>query len=122
MEEHTEREEPLSEELLEWVTGASGNGNVSTSNHPGPGSFLHCRDCQAGAAMYDYHIHGRDTTQAEVDSAIAQGAPHTADMLLQWSNEHHQSAQAHYEQMAAHGHPDFPAALRQQRRNYNPPN
>lgn len=118
MEEHTERNEPLREELLEWVTGAS--GNASTSNNPG--SVLACVACQAAAQRYGRSIYYRDHFQAGVDQAVAENNYALADRRNEWSTNNHLSAQEEYRQMAAHGHPDFPAALREQRRNYNPPN
>src|SRR5689334_6207630 len=122
MQEHSKREELLNEELLEWVTGASGNGHASTSKLPRPGSFLHCQECKTAAWWYNHHISRRDRVQVDVDSAVAQGSLVSADQHLQLSQQYHEWAQARYAQMEAHGHPDFPAALRQQRRNYNPPN
>ena len=118
MEEHTKREESLREELLEWVTGAG--CCVSTSRNPG--SFLNCAECQAKADLYDFNLRIRDHWDAIADSAVRQGDPATADLALTAANGNHQRVQEIYGAMDVHGHPDFPAALRAQRRNYNPPN
>jgi hypothetical protein len=119
MQEQRKREESLSEELLDRVTGAG--SILSTSKNPGPGSFLDCADCQSRAVLYGRDIYRRDRYQAAVDQVVAEGHPAHADIFNEGSSSHHRSAQQRYQDMAAHGHPDFPAALGQQRQNYNPP-
>jgi hypothetical protein len=64
----------------------------------------------------------RDLYQSYVDHSVSLGNTAAADRHLQFSAEHNKQAQQIYEQMAAHGHPDFPAAMNQQRQNYNPAN
>ena len=118
MEEHTTREEPLSEELLDGITGAG--GGASRLGNPGPGSFSSCPSCQANEQKYSQHIYIRDGLQRNVDSHVRVGDYAEADLSLKHSEKHHTRAQEVFQQMAAHGHPDFPAALNQQRRNYNP--
>ena len=117
MQEHNKREEPLEEELLDRVTGAG--GSASTSRNPGP--FLNCGDCRSEALQHAYHIYFRDEHQTSVDHMVSHGNNALADFYNQASNERHQLAQESYQKMAAHGHADFPAALGQQRQNYNPP-
>ena len=97
MQEHTKREEPLSEELLEWVTGARYDS-----------SYFRCPDCHDASAMYHYHTRVGNEIHADAHSAMAQGAPQIADMLFRLSDAHHQAAQAHSVQLAAHHHPDSP--------------
>jgi hypothetical protein len=109
MQEYTNREEPLSEELLEAVTGAGGEG-----------SFLNCPSCHVHAVHYDFHIYMRDDIQQSIDSKVRVGNYYAADLNFKDSENHHRAAQDIYEEMAAHGHPDFPAALSHQRQNYNP--
>jgi hypothetical protein len=118
MQEQSQREEQLREEQLEWVTGASGNG--SPSNHPGPGSYLTCQACQRTAHQYHNAIVLRDLNSRLVDGHVSQGNLRIADIFLQSAGETHQMAQNLYGEMAAHGHPDFPAAFAQQRQHYNP--
>jgi hypothetical protein len=120
MQEHTTREESLSEEFLEGITGAG--GSASPSGNPGPGSFLNCPSCQEHAWEYAYHIYRRDSSQESIDFHAHIGETAEADGHLQYSKRQHTRAQQVFQQMAAHGHPDFPAALRQQRQNYNPRN
>ena len=71
MEEHLKREEPLSEELLEGITGAG--GSASPSGNPGPGSFLDCPSCRSDARQYAYHIQMRDRHQQLVDNHVHGG-------------------------------------------------
>ena len=97
MEEHSQREEPLSEELLEWVTGARSDP-----------SFYKCPDCQEALAEYRHHIQVRNVLQADAHAAMAEGAPEIADEILRISNVHHQAAQEYSVQLAAHHHPNPP--------------
>jgi hypothetical protein len=71
MEEHTTREEPLSEELLDGITGAG--GGASRLGNPGPGSFSSCPSCQANEQKYSQHIYIRDGLQRNVDSHVSLG-------------------------------------------------
>ena len=120
MEEHNKREELLREELLEGITGGTG-GASGSGRTQGPTSFLNCPSCQFEANWYDHHIITRDQLQVSVDAMVNLGNNPMADRLNHESNLRHRLAQESYQKMAAHGHPDFPAALRQQRQNYNPP-
>jgi hypothetical protein len=70
--------------------------------------------------MFGEHITTRDWFPQAADNALAQGNTLQADRLLKAAGEHHKLAQEAYGAMEAHGHPDFPAALRQQRLHYNP--
>jgi hypothetical protein len=117
MQEHSKREEPLEEELLDRVSGAG--SSVSTTRNPGP--FLDCRECRSEARQHAGHIIMRDGHQTSVDYMVSHGNNAMAELYNQASNERHQWAQESYQKMEAHGHPDFPAALRQLRQNYNPP-
>ena len=119
MQEHTEPEELLNEDLLEWVT--VGNMRIM-SNHPGSGSFLDCAQCQTAARVYDTHINLRDVNYLMVDFALQEGNNAEADKSLEASSRQHYKAQQAYDKMAAHEHPDFSTGLRQQRLHYNPPN
>ena len=114
MQEHSKREESLSEELLDRVTGAGGGASRL------PGSFSSCPSCQANEQKYSQHIYIRDGLQWNVDSHVSVGDYAEADISLKHSEKHHTRAQEVFQQMAAHGHPDFPAALNQPRQNYNP--
>jgi hypothetical protein len=117
MQEHTNRAEPLSEELLEAVTGAG--GGMSTSRNSGPGSFLNCPSCQIAYSSYDDAILWRQRYQYGVDAAVNSGNRQSAEQNLAQSTEMHQKAQEQYQQMTNHGHPDFLAEfsrLRQKRR------
>jgi hypothetical protein len=120
MKEHREREESLREELLDGVTGAS--GRASSSGNPGPGNFLACPSCQANAQIYSAHLNRRDVLTHAVDQHVSQGLTAAADVALRMAGQQHQWAQETYQAMEDHGHPDFPAALRAQRQNYNPRN
>ena len=120
MQEHNKREEPLEEELLEGITGGTGGASGSGSTQ-GPTSFLDCPQCQSEARRFGVHIIGRDSGPVAVDIMLRDGDPAMADVINHLSGQAHQSAQESYQKMAAHGHADFPAALRQQRQNYNPP-
>src|SRR5690348_6312697 len=51
MQEHPKREEPLSEELLESVMGATGGARSSGSTGH-PGSYLDCKACKLAASNY----------------------------------------------------------------------
>ena len=118
--EHNKREEPLEEELLEGISGGTG-GASGSGRTQGPTSFLNCPHCQSEARRYGLYINVRDQHQNAVDVAVNHSNNPLADVLNQQSNRYHQQAQGSYQKMEAHGHPDFPAALRQQRQNYNPP-
>ena len=120
MQEQSKREEPLSEELLEGITGGTG-GASGSGRTQGPTSFLDCRQCRSEARRYGAHIRERDYGPVSVDIALRDGHPAIADAINHMSGQSNQKAQESYQKMEAHGHPDFPAALRQQRQNYNPP-
>ena len=119
MQEHSKREEPLSEDLLEGMTGGTGGASGSGRTQC-PTSFLNCPQCQSEAQRYGGQIITRDRMQNAVDSAVSHSNPVMADVFNQESNHWNQQAQKSYQKMAAHGHPDFPAALGQQRLHYNP--
>jgi hypothetical protein len=120
MQEHSKREESLSEELLEGITGGTG-GASGSGRTQGPTSFLNCRECRSEARRYGLYINVRDQHQNAVDFAVSHNNNPLADVLNQASNQYDRQAQGSYQKMEAHRHPDFPAALRQQRQNYNPP-
>jgi hypothetical protein len=101
MQEHTNRAEPLSEELLEAVTGAG--GGMSTSRNSGPGSFLNCPSCQIAYSSYDDAILWRQRYQYGVDAAVNSGNRQSAEQNLAQSTEMHQKAQEQYQQMTNHG-------------------
>jgi hypothetical protein len=110
MQEYTNRAEPLSEELLEAVTGAGGG-----MSRPGPGSFLDCPSCKRAYASYDDAILWRQRYQHGADAAQTYGNQQSAAHYSAKSTQMDQTAQAKYQQMANHGHPDFLAAFSQQR-------
>jgi hypothetical protein len=118
MEEKRKREELLSEAFLDEVTG----GTPGASTSPNPGSFLHCSECRTRTGVYSHYIDWRDRYQTDVNDAVRQGEYALADLHLAKSHKRDQWAQEEYAKMKAHGHPDFPAALRGQRLGYNPPN
>ena len=118
MQEQSKREESLSEELLDRVTGAG--CCASTTRNPGPGSFLTCPSCQAMAHAYGIHINRRDHSQELVDVNVNSGRYFDANAHFNTSTENHEAAQMFYQHMEAHGHPDFLAAFAQQRQHYNP--
>ena len=120
MQEHSKREESLSEELLEGISGGTG-GASGSGRTQAPTSFLDCPQCQSEAHRYSRLIFMRDRHQSAVDYGVSHGNNAVADIFNQASNQRNQGAQESYQKMEAHGHPDFPAALRQQRQNYNPP-
>ena len=119
MQEHSKREESLSEELLEGTTGGTG-GASGSGRTQGPTSFLNCPQCQSEAHRYSRLIFMRDRHQNAVDYGVSHGNNAVAEIFNQASNQRHQGAQESYQKMAAHGHRDFPAALGQQRLHYNP--
>ena len=120
MQEHNKREEPLSEELLEGITGGTG-GASGSGRTQGPTSFLNCPQCLSEAQQFGTHIRTRDEYQTAVDMVVSHDGGAAADGINRASHLHHQLAQESYQNMEAHGHPDFPSALRLLRLNYNPP-
>ena len=78
MQEQSKREEPLSEELLEGITGgtegASGSGRTQA-----PTSFLHCAQCLLNAQQYGTHIRTRDEYQTAVDMVVSHDGGAAAD-------------------------------------------
>ena len=121
MQEHNKREEPLEEELLEGISGGTG-GASGSGRTQGPTSFLNCPSCGAKAQMYGAHIQRRDNLMHAVDQHVSQGLTAAADVAQRMAGDQDRWAQETYQEMADHGHPDFPATLRQQRQNYNPRN
>jgi hypothetical protein len=57
-----------------------------------------------------------------VDQHRSQGNTELGEAALVGSTSWNEASHSLYDAMEAHGHPDFPAALRQQRQNYNPRN
>lgn len=101
MQEQSKREELLSEELLEWVTGARSDP-----------SFYKCPDCQEASAEHRGLTALANELQSDAHAAAAQGDPMTAATLLGFSDAHHQLAREAYARMIAsnraHNHPNPP--------------
>ena len=106
MKENIKRDEPLSEELLEQVTGAAG-------------SFASCRECGNTMNQYIRTIRTRNDNQSKAFEAVVEGNNRGAAVYSQEYNNNHLLAQQKYQQMAAHGHPDLDEHLR--RRGLPPP-
>lgn len=101
MEEQSKREELLSEELLEWVTGARYDS-----------SYKSCPDCLQSTMMYRYHRRLGNDFRGDGQAALEEGSPRIADALFRLSDAHHQAAQTHYAQLVAqldnHHHSNSP--------------
>ena len=116
MQEHTKREESLREEFLEGITGAGGILSLLHSSN----NFRDCVECQVRTQAFERHVSLHDRYIASVNHMEGLGQTAMVDRSLQVAGHHQQMAQETYQAMAAHGHPDFPAALNQRRQNSNP--
>ena len=103
MEEKSEREKPLSEELLERILGGSGesSGSSSSSN-----LMVHCETCQKNLETF----RGGMLTQRALERQLFERqrvSGRVEPLHKSESDRYYQVAQQAMAAIRAHGHPDL---------------